>query len=59
MNSLNVSANDIALAIQDQNNEYAIGRSGATPNSDATLTYNIMGSHMFTDPTQFENIIVL
>jgi multidrug efflux pump len=58
MNNLNVSANDIALAIQDQNNEYAIGRSGGTPNSDASLTYNVMGSHMMMTPSQFGNIIV-
>ena len=58
MNVLNVSANEIALAIQDQNNEYAVGRSGGVPNSDATLTYNIMGSHMYTTPAQFENITI-
>jgi hydrophobe/amphiphile efflux-1 (HAE1) family protein len=58
MNSLNVTANDIANAIREQSNEYIIGKSNSMPIESAILTFSIAGSSMYTTAKQFENIII-
>ena len=58
MNVLNITANDIANAIREQNKEYTVGSSNSMPHQHNLLTFNLAGSSMFSTPPQFENIIV-
>ena len=58
MNSLNITANDIANAIKEQNKEYTIGSSNAMPTKDTLLTFNLVGSSMYNSKEQFDNIII-
>ncbi len=58
MNSLNITATDIANAIKEQSNEYTVGTSNAMPTKNAVLTFNVAGSSMYSDPKQFENIVI-
>lgn len=57
MNSLNVSPNDIAQAINDQSHEYVVGRT-VTNDPNRSSTFNLLGGEMYSTPEQFSNIIV-
>lgn len=58
MNSLNITPQDIEAAVRDQSSENIIGKSSAMPTKGAVLTFNVSGSEMFSDPKQYENIII-
>lgn len=58
MNSLNVTTSDIANAITEQSNEYIVGKSNSMPIESALLTFNVTGSEMYSNPKQFDNIVV-
>ncbi|MEN9946039.1 MAG: hypothetical protein RLZZ293_425 [Pseudomonadota bacterium] len=59
MQKLGISLTDLQKVINDQNQEYIIGRSNATPNSQADyLTFNIHGQGMYSTPEQFANLVV-
>lgn len=54
-----LTANDVALAIHDQNSEYSVGRLGQSPNDgpvELTLTINSVGR--LSTPEEFDNIIL-
>lgn len=49
---------DVQDAINDQNQEYIVGRSNSVPNSTNEIALNILAQKMFSDPEQFANIIL-
>lgn len=59
MQRYSVTVNDLQSAIQDQNEEYIVGRSNAVPNeAESKLTINMTGQPMYSTPEQFGNIIL-
>ncbi len=63
MQRYSVSVNDIEAAINDQNEEYIVGRSNSVPtggikNDQTATTINILGQGMYSTPAQFANIVI-
>lgn len=59
MQRYNVTVNDIQSAINDQNNEFVVGRTNSTPNSKAEyLTLNVRGQPMYSTADQVANVII-
>lgn len=59
MQRYNVSVDDIQSAINDQNNEFVIGRANSSPNSKAdVLTINVRGQPMYSTADQIANVII-
>lgn len=59
MQRYNLTVNDIQNAITDQNNEFIIGRTNASPHSKAdTLTINVRGQPMYSTADQIANVII-
>ncbi len=54
-----LTVNDVANAIREQNQNYAVGEIGTAPNATGqALTFPVQTGGTFTDPEQFANIIV-
>jgi multidrug efflux pump len=54
-----LTVTDVANAIREQNQNYAVGEIGTAPNqAGQVLTFPVQTSGTFTDPEQFANIIV-
>ena len=54
-----LTVNDVANAIREQNQNYAVGEIGTAPNATGqVLTFPVQTGGTFTDPEQFANIIV-
>ena len=50
---------DVAGAIREQNSQFAVGRVGQDPTGpDQQLTFTVVGPDRFTEPEQFENIVI-
>jgi multidrug efflux pump len=59
MAQLGITTTDIANAVKQQNQQYAAGRIGQSPTPHpVTLTYPVATSGPFTEPAEFENIIL-
>lgn len=59
MAQLGITTTDIANAVQKQNQQYAAGRIGQSPTPyPVQLTYPIATAGPFTEPAEFENIIL-
>ena len=59
MQKLGVTVNDIESAISDQNIQVPSGQTGAPPSDGKTLlVVNLIGQNYFTNPQQFENIVI-
>ena len=59
MQRYSVTVDDIQNAINDQNEEYIVGRTNAVPNeAESKLTINMTGQPMYSTPEQFGNIIL-
>ncbi len=59
MQKLGVTVNDIESAITDQNIQVASGQTGAPPTEGkAVLVINLIGQNYFSNPVQFENIVI-
>jgi multidrug efflux pump len=55
----NLTPGDVAVAIREQNAQFAAGRFGEEPQKDPTaFTYSVMTQGRFADPKEFENIII-
>ena len=55
-----VGVSDIQAVINDQNQEFVIGRTNAPPSTsgDKVLSINIMGGQMYSTPEQVANIVL-
>lgn len=53
-----LAVSDVQTAIQDQNQEYIIGRTNSVPNANDSIALNILGQQMYDNPQQFANIII-
>ena len=59
MAQLGVTATDIANAVSQQNNQFAVGRIGQSPTpSFVAQTFPVTTSGRFTEPSEFEHIIL-
>lgn len=59
MQRYDVTVDDVQNAINDQNEEFTVGRSNSAPDSKAdVLGINIYGQSMYSDPKDFANIII-
>lgn len=59
MQRYNITVNDIQNAINDQNNEFIIGRTNSAPNSKSDyLTINVRGQPMYSTAEQIANVII-
>lgn len=59
MASLGITTSDIASAVQAQNQLFGAGQIGARPNTGAVqLTFPVVTQSPFTDPRQYEDIIL-
>ncbi|TXH59627.1 MAG: efflux RND transporter permease subunit, partial [Bacteroidia bacterium] len=59
MAKLGIGVTDVANAIKDQNVQVAVGQTAAPPSNGAEgLSFNLNGQGYYSDPKQFENIIV-
>ena len=59
MQKLGVTLTDIEKAIHEQNAQVAVGQTGAPPTVGKSLmVVNLVGQGYYSDPKQFENIIV-
>lgn len=59
MQKLNVSLNEVENAINAQNVQVAVGQVAAPPTDGTSLmTINLVGQSYYSDPKQFENIII-
>ncbi|HEU5280363.1 MAG TPA: multidrug efflux RND transporter permease subunit [Gammaproteobacteria bacterium] len=59
MAQLGITTTDIANAVKQQNQQYAAGRIGQSPTPyPVTLTYPVATTGPFTEPAEFENIIL-
>ena len=59
MQKLQVSVDDLQNVINDQNEEYIVGRTNAVPGSkEEMLTLNVHGQPMYDSADQFANIII-
>jgi multidrug efflux pump len=55
----NMTPSDVATAIREQNNQFAAGRFGEEPQREKTaFTYSVSTQGRFSDPKEFENIIL-
>jgi multidrug efflux pump len=55
----NLTTGDVAAAIREQNAQFAAGRFGEEPQKNAaTFTYSVTTQGRFTDPREFEEIII-
>ena len=59
MASLSLTASDIANAVSQQNNQFAVGRIGQAPTPrPVDQTFPVVTAGLMTQPAQFENIIL-
>ena len=59
MQKLGVTLTDVQNAINEQNVQVAVGQTGAPPTEGKSLmVVNLVGQSYYSDPKQFENIIV-
>ena len=59
MQRYGISVNDVQNAITDQNEEFVVGRTNSAPDSASdVLGINLHGGAMFSEPKQFEQIIL-
>ncbi len=60
MAKLGVTVDDVKNAIMDQNIQVAVGQAGAPPTvkQQSSLVVNLVGQSYYSDPKQFEQIIV-
>ena len=59
MAQLSVNTNDVAMAIREQNAQFAAGKIGALPTKDRLdFTYTVTTKGRMSEPSEFENIIV-
>lgn len=59
MAKLGVTLTDVENAISDQNIQVAVGQAGAPPTvGKSPLVVNLVGQSYYSDPKQFENIII-
>ena len=59
MASLGITASDIAQAVSQQNNQFAVGRIGQSPTpKPVQQTFPVTTSGRLTEPAQFEDIIL-
>lgn len=59
MEKYSITVDDIQSVINDQNREYVVGRTNSVPDvAESSLTINIIGQAMYSNPKQFENIII-
>lgn len=59
MAQLGITTTDIANAVKQQNQQYAVGRIGQSPTPfPVQLTYPVATTGPFTEPSEFENIIL-
>ncbi len=55
----NLTPTDIANAVREQNSQFAVGRVGQDPTgANQQMTLTVVGPDRFTEPEQFENIVV-
>lgn len=60
MAKLGITVTDIQQAIQDQNIQVAVGQTGYPPTDGKdVLSFNLNGPGYYSDPKQFENIVIL
>jgi multidrug efflux pump len=54
-----LTPSDVAMSIREQNNQFAAGRFGEEPQRNKTsFTYSVSTQGRFSDPKEFENIIL-
>lgn len=59
MAQLGITTTDVANAVKEQNQQYAVGRIGQSPTPEPVqLTYPVTTTGPFTEPSEFENIIL-
>lgn len=59
MSKLNIGISDVQNAIKDQNVQVAVGKTGYPPTYGyATTSFNLNGQGYYSDPSQFENIVL-
>jgi multidrug efflux pump len=59
MAQLGITTTDIANAVKQQNQQYAVGRMGQSPTPyPVQLTYPVATAGPFSEPSEFENIIL-
>ncbi|MEN9946040.1 MAG: hypothetical protein RLZZ293_426 [Pseudomonadota bacterium] len=59
MQKLNITLNDVQNAINEQNVQVAVGQVAAPPTDGRNLmAINLVGQSYYSDPKQFENIII-
>ncbi|BBC72184.1 RND transporter [Altererythrobacter sp. B11] len=56
--ALNLTAGDIVSALRAQNVQIAAGTLGQPPSQDSAFQLNVETQGRFTDPTQFENVVI-
>ncbi|GMT41187.1 MAG: multidrug efflux RND transporter permease subunit [bacterium] len=59
MASLGITTSDIQKAVSEQNQQFGAGRLGASPtNEPVEMTFPVVTGGRFSDPEEFENIIL-
>ncbi|MCX8515160.1 MAG: efflux RND transporter permease subunit [Burkholderiales bacterium] len=58
MQKLGISLTDIQNAINDQNIQVAVGQTAPPDEENKLLVVNLIGQSYYSDPVQFENIII-
>jgi hydrophobe/amphiphile efflux-1 (HAE1) family protein len=59
MAKLGITVNDVENAIQDQNIQVAVGKTGAPPTDGVdTISFNLNGQGYYSNPDQFKNIVI-
>jgi multidrug efflux pump len=59
MAQLGITATDVANAVREQNQQFAVGRIGQSPTPDpVSQTFAVTTPGLFTEPNEFENIIL-
>ncbi|MEN7537661.1 efflux RND transporter permease subunit [Aurantiacibacter flavus] len=56
--ALNLTAGDIVQALRNQNVQVAAGTLGQQPSPGSAFQLNVETQGRFTDPTQFENVVI-
>ena len=56
--ALDLTAGDIVQALRNQNVQVAAGTLGQQPSPDAAFQVNVETQGRFTDPAQFENVVI-
>lgn len=60
MSKLGITVSDIKSAIQDQNIQVAVGKTGYPPtDGKPVLSFNLNGPGYYSDPKQFANIVII